>query len=109
MKKTILVDLDGVLNEYKGNYDENFIPPAKEGAEEFLKKLASKFVIKIFTTRPPEKAGIWVKSNNFEQYIEEVTNKKEPAHLIIDDRCINFDGNYHNMLEKIENFNVWYK
>ena len=26
MKKTILMDLDGVLNDYDGVYDENHIP-----------------------------------------------------------------------------------
>jgi len=36
-KKTILVDLDGVLNTYTGKFDENFIPPIKDGAFEFIK------------------------------------------------------------------------
>ena len=35
-KKTILIDLDGVLNDYVGNYDKDFIPPIKAGAKEFL-------------------------------------------------------------------------
>ncbi len=35
-KKTILIDLDGVLNEYVGNFDKEFIPPIKQGAKEFL-------------------------------------------------------------------------
>ena len=34
---------------------------------------------------------------------------KEPSFLIIDDRCINFSGNYSETLDKIENFRVWYK
>ena len=34
--KTILLDLDGVLNTYNGKYEENIIPPLKTGAEEFL-------------------------------------------------------------------------
>lgn len=40
-KNKILIDLDGVLNQYKGNYDENYIPKIKEGAEEFKKKLVN--------------------------------------------------------------------
>lgn len=39
-KKTILIDLDGVLNEYTGNYDVNNIPRMKFGADEFLKILS---------------------------------------------------------------------
>ena len=41
-KKKILIDLDGVLNQYgKDKYDENKIPIIKEGAEEFVEKLSS--------------------------------------------------------------------
>ncbi len=29
-KPTILIDLDGVLNKYKGKYDENKIPMQKK-------------------------------------------------------------------------------
>ena len=39
-KKTILIDLDGVLNEYMGNFDEDFIPPIKQRAKKFLSALA---------------------------------------------------------------------
>ena len=39
-KKKILIDLDGVLNQYgKEKYDETSIPEIKEGAIEFLEKL----------------------------------------------------------------------
>lgn len=35
-KPTILVDLDGVLNEYgKEKFDENYIPPIKKGQKNF--------------------------------------------------------------------------
>ncbi len=51
MKKTLLIDLDGVLNEYKGNFDKGYIPPIKEGAKDFLKELSKDYEIKIFTTR----------------------------------------------------------
>jgi histidinol phosphatase-like enzyme len=40
IKKTILVDLDGVLNTYNGEYDENSIPQMKDGAKEFLQNLS---------------------------------------------------------------------
>ena len=41
--KTILIDLDGVLNEYVGSFDKDFIPPIKHGAKVFLSALAEKF------------------------------------------------------------------
>ena len=45
-------------------------------------------------------------ANNFN---DEITNVKKPAYLIIDDRCINFNGDYEDLLIKIETFKVWYK
>jgi len=101
--------LDGVLNVYNGEYNENVIPPIKEGAFEFIKKLAEKYEIKIFTSRNILLVKKWVKTNNLEKYICNITNTKEPSYLIVDDRCVNFDGNYQKTLNNIENYIVWYK
>ena len=38
MAKIALVDLDGVLNEYCGKYNEYEIPKIKDGAKEFLER-----------------------------------------------------------------------
>ena len=108
-KKIILIDLDGVLNEYRGNFDKNYIPPIKEGAREFLRELNSEYEFKLFTTRDTKLATKWVKENELENYISEITNYKEPSYLIIDDRCITFNGNYNTLYNSIKNFNVWYK
>jgi len=32
-KKVILIDLDGVLNNYDGNFDKDKIPSVKDGAK----------------------------------------------------------------------------
>ena len=109
MKKTILIDLDGVLNTYIGNFDENYIPPIKEGAYEFLKELSKKYTIKIFTTRNKILASKWVIESKLEQFVEDITNIKELSYLYIDDRCINFNGNYNDLAVGIKQFNVWYK
>ena len=108
-KKTILIDLDGVLNEYVGNFDKDFIPPIKQGAKEFLSILAEKHIIKIFTTRNRLLASKWVIENGLDELIEDVTNVKEPCWVYIDDRCINFDGNFNDLIDKIENFKPYYK
>lgn len=109
IKKTILFDLDGVLNTYDGKYDETYIPPIKEGAYELLKELSENYKIIIFTTRNSLIASRWVTENGLEEFVENVTNVKLPAYLIIDDRCINFDGDYEKLKNKIEKFEVWYK
>lgn len=108
-KKVILIDLDGVLNTYDGTFDENVIPPIRKGAVDFLKKLSQKYKIKIFTTRKLMLASMWIIENRLEKYIENITNIKEPCYLIIDDRCINFNGNYADIEKQINNFKVWYK
>ena len=108
-KKKILLDLDGVLNTYTGNYNADYIPPIKDGAVEFLQRLSHNFEIKIFTVRDIELAEKWVKENNIQLYISGVTNTKEPAWLIADDRCGCFNGCYDKLLADIANFKVWHK
>ncbi|MBR1681237.1 hypothetical protein IJ707_05550 [bacterium] len=108
-KKIILIDLDGVLNTYEGNFDKDFIPPIKEGAKEFLKNLSETFDIKIFTTRNKILASKWICENELEDYIKDVTDHKDLCWLFIDDRCINFQGNYEDLTTQIQNFKAWYK
>ena len=95
LKKTILIDLDGVLNTYNGTFDEQVIPPIKDGAYEFVKNLSKDYKIKIFTTRNRLLAAEWLINNGLNKFI--------------DDRCINFNGNYDDLKNKIINFKVWYK
>ena len=106
--KTILIDLDGVLNEYNGDFDENFIPEIRNGAKNFIKELSNNYVVKVFTTRNKILTVKWLIKYNLDKYVKDVTNVKEPALLHIDDRCINFCGNYDEVLEKVTNFSVWY-
>ena len=109
LKKTILFDLDGVLNTYDGNYNQNYIPPIKNGAYKLIKELSQDYKIVIFTTRNSLIASKWIIENGLYEYVENVTNIKEPAYLIIDDRCINFNGDYEELKGKVDNFEVWYK
>lgn len=108
-KKTILIDLDGVLNTYCGDFDENFIPPIKDGADKFLEKLSNNYNLKIFTTRNKLLTSKWLIQNNIDKFISDVTNTKESAWLITDDRCVNFSGNYNLTMNQISDFSVWYK
>lgn len=108
-KRTILFDLDGVLNNYDGNYDENYIPSIRDGAYQLIKDLSNNYKIVIFTTRNSLIASKWIIENGLEKYVENITNVKIPAYLIVDDRCINFNGDYEELKSKINNFSVWYK
>ena len=108
-KKTILIDLDGVLNTYTGNFDPNFIPPIKDGAVEFLKNLSKNYEIKLFTTRNKLLATKWLIENKIDSYFQDITNIKDVCYLYVDDRCVTFDGDYNSLNDKIENFKVWHK
>jgi histidinol phosphatase-like enzyme len=108
IKKTLLIDLDGVLNNYDGKYDKNYIPPIKDGASKLIKELSEEFKIVIFTTRNLLLTSKWVFENGLDMYVENVTNIKEPAYLIIDDRCLTFNGNYRELKNNIKNFKPWY-
>ena len=68
-KKKILIDLDGVLNEYgKDKFDENHIPDIKYGANNFIKKLANIAELYLFTSRNLLLASKWLIKNNLDKY-----------------------------------------
>ena len=108
-KKTILIDLDGVLNSYTGNFDKDYIPPIKSGAKEFLNILSKEYELKLFTTRNKILATKWLIENEIDCCFSDITNTKDLAWLYVDDRCVNFDGSYDNLSEIIKNFKPWYK
>ncbi len=108
-KRTILIDLDGVLNTYTGNFDKNFIPPIKDGAKELLEKLSENFELKLFTTRNKILASKWLVENGIDKFFVDITNTKDLAWLYIDDRCLKFDGEFSSLEEQINNFKPWYK
>ena len=106
-KKKILIDLDGVLNNYgKDIFDENSIPEIRTGAKNFLENLSEKYELHLFTSRNLILATKWLISNNLDKYFKDVTNVKIPSYLYIDDRTVCFKGDYEQTLEDIENFKV---
>ena len=109
-KKKILIDLDGVLNEYgKEKYDENYIPEIKIGAFDFLDKLSKDAELYLFTSRNLLLASKWLIKNKLDNFFKDVTNIKLPSFLYIDDRTICFKGDYCKTLEEIKNFKVYWK
>jgi len=106
MKKTIMIDLDGVLDDYTKYTDE--IPPIRDGAKDFIKNLSNEYDLILFTTRSPMKATVWLTKNKIDKYFKDITNVK-PAYIYIDDRAIKFDGNYDETLKEIKNFKVHWK
>ena len=106
-KKTIMIDLDGVLNNYTSYTKE--IPSIKKGAKDFVKTLSADYELILFTSRNSKQATQWLERNEIDTYFKNVTNVKYPAYIYIDDRSLKFDGDYTKTLEKIENFDIYWK
>lgn len=108
--KKILIDLDGVLNEYgKENFDENFIPKIKDGAKLFIKELSKSAELYLFTTRNLMLSTKWLMKYGLDKYFKDVTNIKIPSYLYIDDRTICFKGNYQQTLDEVAKFKVYWQ
>ena len=107
--KKILIDLDGVLNQYgQEKFDENYIPDMKNGAKKFIEELSSFSELYLFTSRNLLLASKWLIKNNIDKYFKDVTNIKIPSYLYIDDRTICFKGDYLKTLEEIKNFRAYW-
>ena len=109
-KKTIMIDLDGVLDNYS-TYDKNSIPEIRTGAVDFIKRLdkTGKYELVLFTTRSPKLATEWLIKNKIDKYFKDVTNVKYPAYIYLDDRAIQFRGDYKTTFDEIEKFNIYWK
>ena len=108
--KRILIDLDGVLNEYgKEKFDENYIPEIKTGAKEFLNELSKSAELYLFTTRNLLLSAKWLSKNKIDKYFKDITNIKIPSYLYIDDRTICFKGDFNRTIKEINEFQVYWK
>ena len=114
-EKFIAIDFDGVLHLYITPFDgTDIIPdPPVEGALGAIKSLYSQgYKIVIFSARAKDnsaKAAIWswLRKYGFTQYISVVTNIKPTAKVIVDDKAIQFKGDWFQTLKDIENFEPW--
>lgn len=109
-RKNILIDLDGVLNQYgQENFNENYIPDLKDGAKEFVEKLSNEADLYLFTTRNLLLVSKWLIKNKLDKYFTDITNIKIPSFLCVDDRTVCFKGNYNQTLNDISEFKPYWK
>jgi len=108
-KLTVVVDFDGVCNNYEGwaGPEELFEP--RLGIEDFLEELSQYFRVVILSTRPAEKLQGWFEDYGLDEFVDGFVDHKPPAVAYLDDRGINFDGDYDKALERIKNFKPYWK
>lgn len=92
MKKTVCLDFDGVLHAYsRGWADGTVYDGPMPGAVEAVQKLSERHKLVVQTTRENlDEVRAWLERYGFPSM--EVTNKKPPAVLYIDDRALRFES-----------------
>lgn len=112
-KPILSLDFDGVIHWYRHGWkgltviDDEPVP----GAKEFIEKAQNHFEIVIFSSRSSSKAGIeamqaWMKKYGFPKVT--FAKDKPKAFLTIDDRAIQFKGDWVEP-EELLNFKPWNK
>lgn len=108
-KQKLLIDFDGVLYRYEGWEKSNVLGKAVEGARGALYLLSDKYQLVCFTSRTnTEEVQAWLRRHGFPEM--RVTHVKEPAHLIIDDRTICFEGSWTDeLIKRITSFRPYWQ
>lgn len=124
-KKILLVDFDGVIHSYVSGWQGAGVisDPPVDGAIRFLRLAICTFDVQIYSSRSQQANGIqamkkWL--GNWERETidshEEMTliyslsfpTQKPAAFLTIDDRCIQFNGEFPDIHDMV-NFKPWNK
>lgn len=107
-KPTIAIDFDGVLNNYT-KYDKDDLGTPRHNVKRFLQILHKDFHIIIFSVRRYSKIIVWLNKHGLIEYIDNVTSYKPRARLYLDDRGVNFNGDYDKALKDIYNFKTYWE
>lgn len=104
-RPTVCVDLDGVLNAYDGFRGGKYYHDPRPGAHDFLRRLNERgYRVVILTVRWKEDVEEWLARHDLARYVDEVTDRKPPAHVYVDDRAICFRGDFEAALDEIARF-----
>ena len=110
MRQHIAIDFDGTICKQGPFVGIKSIPYEPEPfAKEALMKLSEYFVIDIYTVRANTKEGVeavaaWMKK--YQIPYSQITDKKGPAIFYVDNRAINYGGNWMTTLKEIATLNA---
>lgn len=112
----IAIDFDGVLSDHTGwkGYAAPFDPPVDGALQAIRDYIDAGYDVCIYTSRADGPKQVirlmnWFRDYGLEhRYLEgmNITNKKPPAILFIDDRAFCFIGKFPTV-EELKNFKTW--
>ena len=116
-KPVLCLDFDGVCHSYTGGWQgaENIHDPPVPGLFEFLEEANKHFRIAVLSSRSGKPGGIpamkaWFAKHGLgkgDAWMNlEFPTEKPPAKVIIDDRCIRFEGKWPCMADLLH-FKPW--
>ena len=109
-RPNVCIDLDGVLNTFDEWRGPEFFHPPREGAHRFLRELRdSGFRVVVFTVRYHGWVSRWLEENGLAEFVDEVTDRKCPAHVYVDDRGVCFRGDFDATLNAIRSFRPFWE
>jgi len=111
-KKTVCLDFDGVIHSYTSGWlGVSCIPdPPVKGTREAIECLRTDYIVKVYSTRCRVSSGLRaIKEYLAEHFIvvDEVCRYKPPAIIYVDDRGIQFNGNWNETIRAIYGFKLW--
>jgi hypothetical protein len=103
--RIVCVDFNGVLDAYAGWKGDRHFDEPRDGAREFLEELVRReFAVVVFTTRYAPDVWQWLRMHGLADLVVEVTDRKLPAHVFVDDRAVCFKGDFAAALDAIDQF-----
>lgn len=113
--KTVVFDFDGVIHSYTSGWQGagNIPDPPVHGIREAIQNIRiAGYRVVVVSTRCSTHIGMGAVRYYLRHHgiaVDDVMCEKPPAICYIDDRAIRFDGHPETLLEKVQNFNPWYK
>ena len=102
MKPRVLIDFDGPIHKYsKGFGNGKIYDEPAEGAKEFIDSIKDDYEIVIFTARgsSEDRSGVTKTDiadylDDYGIYFDDISSEKTPAVAYIDDKAIEFKGDW---------------
>ncbi len=108
-KLTVCLDFDGVIHSYQSGWQgpATISDPPIHKVDESIRKLRADFRVVVYSARCSTEAGRvaicnWLAKHQIE--VDEVCEHKPPAHVYVDDRAVNFSGNWAQTIVDIKAF-----